>query len=87
MSDLDTTFDQLRRQGRLRPEHRADFATIYRACRGCRRGRGLMIATEMFATPTAAVLFDNGQPPWPAQLRLANITGSGDVRLSGTPTG
>ncbi len=29
--DLDSTFDHLVRQGRLRPEHRADFAEIYRA--------------------------------------------------------
>jgi hypothetical protein len=29
--DLDSTFDHLVRQGRLRPEHSADFAEIYRA--------------------------------------------------------
>jgi hypothetical protein len=29
--DLDSTFDHLVQQGRLRPEHRADFAEIYRA--------------------------------------------------------
>jgi hypothetical protein len=31
MTDAATTFDHLVRQGRLRPEHRADFAEIYRA--------------------------------------------------------
>jgi hypothetical protein len=36
-----------------------------------------MIATQMFAPPTAAVLLDNQQSAWPAQVRLANITGSG----------
>jgi hypothetical protein len=46
-----------------------------------------MFATQMFGTPTAAVLFDNGQSAAPAHLRLANETGTGDVRLSGTPTG
>jgi hypothetical protein len=46
-----------------------------------------MIATQMFATPTAAVLLDNQQSARPAQLRIANITGTGDVRLAGTPTG
>ena len=29
--DFDSTFDHLIRHGRLRPEHRADFAEIYRA--------------------------------------------------------
>ncbi len=46
-----------------------------------------MIATQMFATPTAGVVFDNSRSSRSALLRLANITGTGDVRLSGTPTG
>ena len=45
-----------------------------------------MIATQMFPTPTAAVLFDNGRSVAPAQLRVANETG-GDVRLAGQVAG
>src|SRR5215212_9165383 len=47
-----------------------------------------MLATQVFATPTAGVLFDNSRSTKPAQVRLANVTGTpGDVRLSGTPSG
>lgn len=41
-----------------------------------------MVATTTFATPTAAVVYDNTLGSRPAVVRLANNTG-GDVRLGG----
>jgi len=46
-----------------------------------------MLATQVFAIATAGMLYDNSLSQAPVNIRVANETGSGDVRLAGTPTG